>query len=159
MGKTLTEQYQEISNKYMRSGKPWPATTEQIARWAIEKKLWAPQPQSLIKLCAEQLSEAMRVEYFTDPQGRKVRAKHAARVTERGKQLTLWADIRSATRGHMAIAFQQRRQQVLGECHQLKTDVDSYNQNGNPGKQIEMIFDFTMDLAEWDVADRTGIKI
>jgi hypothetical protein len=33
----------------------------------------------------------------------------------------------------MEIAFQQRRQQILGDCRQLKTDVDSYNDNYNSG--------------------------
>lgn len=150
---TLKEQMQDITNRYMRSGEPWPATTEQIARWVISQKLWSPQPSSLIKQCAEQLAEAMRAEYFTDPQGRRVRAKHAARMSQGGEQITLWADIRTAPRRHMEIALQQRRQQILGDCHQLKIDVDSYNQNDNPGPQIEMVFDFTTDLAEYDAAE------
>jgi hypothetical protein len=153
---TFHEEMRAIANKYMRSGRPWPATAEQIARWAIDNKLWAPQARSLVRLCAEQLSDAMHLEYFTDPQGRRVRAKHCARITQRGKQLTLWADIRSAPHRHMEVAFQQRRQQVLGDCHQLKIDVDSYNQNRNPEKPIQMSFDFTKDLqeAEVDMADR-----
>ena len=40
--------------------------------------LWAPQPSALIRQCAEELSRAMREEYVTDPQGRRVRAKHVA---------------------------------------------------------------------------------
>ena len=53
----------------------------------------------------------------------------------------------------MAAAFQQRRQQVVSDCRQLKVDVDSYNQNQNDGKPIQMIFDFTLDLAELELAD------
>ncbi len=152
MARSLTEQMQDITSRYMRSEEPWPATADQIARWAIGKKLWAPQPGSLIKQCAEQLSEAMRAEYFTDPQGRRVRAKHAARI----KQTTFWADIRTAERKHLAISFQQRRNGILGDCHQLKIDVDSYNQNENPGRQIQMVFDFRTDLAEYDGAGNTA---
>ncbi len=152
MGSTLTKQMQDITNRYMRSGEPWPATVEQIARRAINKKLWFPQPGSLIRQCAEQLAEAMRAEYFTDPQGRRVRAKHAARI----KQTTFWADIRTAGRKHLEVAFQQRRNGILGDCHQLKIDVDSYNQNGNPGRKIQMVFDFRTDLAEYDGADNTA---
>ncbi len=48
----------------------------------------------------------------------------------------------------MEIAFQQRRQQIVGDCRQLKTDADSFNDNSNPGSPIQMIFDFTDDLAE-----------
>lgn len=153
---TFHEEMQAIANRYMNSGESWPASIEQIAEWAIKHKLWVPQARSLVRLCAEQLSEAMRMEYFTDPQGRRVRAKHCARITKHGKQLVLWDDLRTATHKHMEVSFQQRRQQVFGDCHQLKIDVDSYNQNRKPAKQIEIIFDFTKDLqeAEYDAADR-----
>jgi hypothetical protein len=69
-----------------------------------------------------------------------------------GEQYAFWADIRSAAREQMEIAFQQRRLQVIGECRQLKTDVDSYNENRNQGAPIQMIFDFTLDLQELDSA-------
>lgn len=57
-------------------------------------------------------------------------------------------DIRTAGRQHMQIAFQQRRQQIVGDCRQLKADVDSYNENKNDGKPIRIIFDFTLELVE-----------
>jgi hypothetical protein len=94
------------------------------------------------------LADAYREEYFTDPQGLRVRAKHAARVKRRGEQLVLWADMRTAPRSHMELAFQQRRRQALGECRQLKTDVDSYNDAHAGEPLIQMIFDFTKDLEE-----------
>ncbi|HUT73485.1 MAG TPA: hypothetical protein VM221_01470 [Armatimonadota bacterium] len=94
----------------------------------------------------------MREQYVTDPQGRSVRAKHVARVNRNGEQLPLWADIRSASREHMEIAFQQRRQQIVGDCRQLKTDVDSFNENRNPGAPIQMVLDFTYDVEELEAA-------
>jgi hypothetical protein len=48
----------------------------------------------------------------------------------------------------MEIAFQQRRQQIVGDCRQLKADVDSYNENYNSGEAIQTVFDFTEDLEE-----------
>jgi hypothetical protein len=48
----------------------------------------------------------------------------------------------------MEIAFRQRRQQIVGDCRQLKTDLDSYNENYNAGESLQMVFDFTNDLAE-----------
>lgn len=56
-------------------------------------------------------------------------------------------DIRTADPHHMQIAFQQRRRLVVGDCRQLKTDVDSYNENAEPSLPIQMVFDFTADLA------------
>lgn len=142
----LNEQLQHIVNRYIEAGGEWPATTREIAFWAINNKLWGPQRSKIIDICAEQLAHAMREEYITDPQGRKVRAKHAARIS--GTQQVLWDDIRTASREHMQAAFQQRRQQIVGDCRQLKLDVDSYNENKNDSKPIQLILDFTLDIAE-----------
>jgi hypothetical protein len=90
----------------------------------------------------------MREEYITDPQGRKVRAKHAARIDQEGEQLVLWADIRTASRSYMETAFKQRRNQIVSDCYQLKTDVDSFNENRSADRPIQMVFDFTYDLEE-----------
>jgi hypothetical protein len=89
----------------------------------------------------------MRNEYITDPQGRRVRVKHAARVKREGKQVTLWGDWNCDPQ-FMAISFAQRRRLVVGEAYQLKLDVDSYNQNANKGRQIAMSFNFESDITE-----------
>ena len=142
----LNEQLQRIVNQYIRAGEEWPATSHQMAKYAIANHLWEAQRTTVIDICAEQLARAMREEYIRDPQGRVVRAKHAARVE--GEQTVLWDDIRTASRGHMVVALQQRRQQIVGDCRQLKLDTDSYNENNNPGKPIQMVFNFTDDLVE-----------
>ena len=148
MPKTYNEQMQGIVNDYVNEGEPWPTTSRAIANWAVRTGRWKPQPASVIDQCAEHLSRAMREEYITDPQGRSVRSKHAAKVNEAGKQTSLWADIRTAPRGHMQLALQQRRLQVVGDCKQLKFDADSYNENQNTGEPIQISFDFTRDLME-----------
>lgn len=151
-GKTYGDQMRSIANRYRESGQEWPATAKQIAAWAILRGLWQPQPSTLIDRCADELARAMREDYITDPQGRRVRAKHAARLEERGEQRTFWEDIRTASREHMEIAFQQRRQQIVGDCWQLKMDADSYNENNSREEPIQMIFNFTDDLAEMEAA-------
>lgn len=143
---------QAIVRRYQESGEPWPASAHQMAEWAIRTKLWVRSQSSIVDECAELLTRAMREDYVTDPQGRLVRAKHAARVERNGVQTTLWDDIRTADRVHMEIAFQQRRQQIVGDCRQLKTDADSYNENANKGRAIQIVFDFRPDLAEIEAA-------
>jgi len=145
---SYTRLMQDIVGKYREAGQPWPAAKRTIAAWAVRNRVWQPQPSKLIDQCADEIARAMREEYFTDPQGRRVRAKHAAKFVQDGLQATLWGDIRSEDRRFFAVAFQQRRQQILGECQQLKTDVDSFNENRNSGEAIQIVFDFTMDLAE-----------
>lgn len=149
MGPTFNEQMQAIVAKYIAAGEPWPASTRQIAGWMIRNRLWEPSRSSMIDQCADQIARALREEHITDPQGRSVRAKHAARMPRSdGESETLWGDIRTASPEHMEIAFQQRRQQILGDCRQLKTDVDSFNENRKPEREIQMVFDFTLDLME-----------
>ena len=147
---SYSEQMQEIVRQYQAAGEPWPAASRTIATWAIRNKLWQPQPSAIISQCADQLSRALREEYRTDPQGRRVRAKHPAPMCQGGKQMLLWDDIKTASRDHMHTAFQTRRRQIVGDCHQLKTDIDSYNDNYNVGQTIPMVFDFTQDLQELD---------
>ena len=142
------EHMQKLVDEYRKSGMPWPASAKEIAAWAIEHEHWQPHRSRIIEQCAGDLSRAMREEYITDPQGRRVRAKHAARILHHGEQRMLWDDIRYASRNHMHRAFQLRRNQIVGDCRQLKTDVDSFNDNANDGESIQMVFDFTRDLEE-----------
>lgn len=144
---------QRIVRQYRDDGQPWPATARDMANWAIRNGLWKQRPDSAIRECSEDLSRAMREEYITDPRGRTVRSKHAARITKNGVQAVLWADIFTAPREHMQIAFQQRRQQIVGDCRQLKLDVDSYNEQSSSGAPIQMVFDFTEDLLELEALE------
>jgi hypothetical protein len=145
---TYSKQLQDVVHVYMESGQAWPASTHDIAKWVVNKGLWRPQPSAVIDQCANHLARAMREEHIVDPQGRLVRAKHVAKMERNGEQVALWEDIRTASRQHMEIALKQRRQQIVGDCKQLKTDMDSFNENRNPGKPIQMVFDFTLDLEE-----------
>ena len=74
-----------------------------------------------------------------------------------GGQVALWDDIRTADRQHMTLAFQQRRQQIVGDCRQLKTDVDSYNENGNKGAPLQIVLDFTEDVAELEALEEREV--
>ena len=145
---SYTEQMQNIVDEYVEAGGAWPATARDMAGWAINNKKWVASPSALINRCAEDLARAMREELIRDPQGRAVRAKHVAQIQKDGDQFMMWADIRTASRDHMAAAFQLRRQQVVGDCRQLKNDVDSFNDNRSPVDPIQMSFDFTLDLIE-----------
>lgn len=152
MGSTYLRELQDIVKKYRAETQPRPVTSREIAVWAIKNKLWSMGEAQAINRCADDLARAMREEYIIDPQGRKVRTKHAAKVPVNEKQQTLWDDIRTADRKFMAIALQQRRRQIVGDCRQLKADMDSYNQNYNPSDPIQMVFDFTLDVLEAEVA-------
>jgi len=141
----------EIVRQFRKANDNKPATTAEMANSAVRNG-WKPTPIEIERHLAEQLSQAMREEYLRDPQGRKVRAKHAAHI----EQGVLWLDIRDKrpdTRGLLEIAFQNRRQQIVGDCRQLKVDIDTYNENWNNAEPIQYLFDFTDDLAEIELAE------
>jgi len=89
---------------------------------------------------------------MTDSKGRRVRVKHPAKMWLDGEQTVLWDDIRTAPRLHMQVAFQNRRQGIVSDCRQLKADCDSYNDANPTVGPLQLVFDFTMDLAEDDAA-------
>lgn len=156
--KTKTEMLQEVVESYRRAHKVSSVNLQEVAAWAVHEKVYEPERRSTIKILARELQAALRESYFTDPQGRRVRKKHAQRLWEdvtEGKhvQKVFWHDITVATRPQMQAAFQQRRQGVVMDCRQLKLDVDSYNENFNTSVSIQMVFDFTEDLEELEHAD------
>jgi hypothetical protein len=155
--KTYNESLQEIVEKYREAGERWPTDRKTIAAWAVQQRLWEPSRKSAVSQLAIDLGRAMRDEYLTDPQGRRVRRKHARRIEEElptgeYKQTTIWDDITTASPVHMHMSLQQRRRMILGDCHQLKTDAESYNENYNPdpNQPIQLSWDFTYDLAEME---------
>jgi len=148
---SLVEQNQRIVARYRESGQPWPATAVDIARWAIGKKLWDIHPSKIVRQCADQIADAMRQEYITDPQGRRVRVKHVAPYDEKGQTSLKWDDMRSARPEHMQTSFAYKRQLIVSDCWQLKLEIDSYNENYNKGKLVQTVFDFNDDLAELEI--------
>ena len=145
---TYNEQMQAVWKKYEDTVAPTPAGPRVVADWAIKHGFWKPHPSDIVSQCADDLVKALREEYRTDRYGRRYRAKHAVRILQHGKQASLWADIENAPRSHMEKAFQQRRRQIVGDCHQLKTDVDVYNEANKGTEPIQVILNFTQDVEE-----------
>ncbi len=142
------EQLQQFFPRYMReTGRIGAVDPHDVAAWALQKKLWEPRPKDIIKQLADDLSKAWREEYRTDKYGRRYRTKHAVKGSG-PHQHTLWADMEGASRNHMEQAFGQRRQQVVGDCLQLKTDVDVFNDKRPEEEPIYVVLDFTNDVDE-----------
>jgi hypothetical protein len=141
-------QLEKIVREYRLAGGVWPTTSHAIARWAMANRRWEQPQDSALRQCAREISRAMRAEYVRDGSGRKVRVKHAVVLRDGDAQTVLWDDIRTASRDHMEVSFQQRRERIVGDCKQLKTDVDSYNASHPAGDPLQIVFDFRNDLAE-----------
>lgn len=146
------KQMQKIVSDYRGAGERWPATKRDIAAWAIKTGKWEMPASTVLDRCASDIGEAMAEMYFTDAKGRRVRQLHPATITRQGVLFTEWDDIRTAPREHIQLSAQQKRKSIVGECRQLKVDVDSYNDAHPDQAKIQMSFDFTMDLAEIEAA-------
>jgi len=131
MSKTAARSYSDamldIVRLYLADGGVEPIDLDGLARYAIDNRLWEKHRSTLVQLCKRDLSRALREQFHTDPQGRQVRTYHATKLRSGDGQLVFWADLRTAPPEHVELAFQQRRSQVVGDCRQLKMDVDSYN--------------------------------
>jgi hypothetical protein len=121
-----------------------------IAEWAYKNGLHKPNTKTIIDAIASDISQTFREEYRTNKNGQRYRAKHAVRSKNGNKTLSLWADMddEQAPREHFVRSFAQRRQQIVGDCYQLKTDVDVYNTKDCSQEPIQIILDFTYDIEE-----------
>jgi hypothetical protein len=71
-------------------------------------------------------------------------------MSKASSKKTVVIDTRTASRTECHMAFQQERQRILQDITRLHTDVQSINQNRFPDYPIEIVFDFTEDLKEFD---------
>lgn len=142
------EQLQKVWHKYEAKHGDVPATTREAVAWGVsEGLLEVPEVDPLARL-SEDMADALREEYATDRHGRRYRVNHAVRVTKGGVQYTFWAMMKDAPRAHMQKAFVQRREQIVGDCVQLYTDVAAYNGFNSDEAPIQMLFDFREDIEE-----------
>ncbi len=146
---TKTEHLQQIWHDYDSRQDHKPSSAREAVEWAVQEGLLELPDIDPHDVLAGQMSSALRDEYQTDAQGRRYRVNHAVRVTKGGVQYTFWAAMGFAPHNHMERAFTQRREQIVGDNVQLKTDVDVYN-DMNRGKrpEIQLVLDYTEDVAE-----------
>lgn len=142
--KDYVERYQA------ETGAEGPLDLHELAAWALRNGFHKPNAKTLIDAIAADIAQVFREEYRTDSQGRRYRAKHAATHKRGNRTLSLWADLDdpNSPHSHFVRSFAQRRQQIVGDCVQLKTDVDVYNDKRNPTEPIQIPLDFTLDVAE-----------
>lgn len=151
--KTQKEKLQELFHQYTEAHGGVPAPTSEVAKWAVDHGLIERPRVDPMDILADRMANALREEYGTDPEtGQRYRKNHAARVTRHGVQFTMWAELDSAPREFMQRALQQRRQQIVGDCIQLKADVDVFNRRNPHEEPIQMILDFADDVAEHEAA-------
>ncbi len=145
---TQTDELQALWRRYEHEHNHEPTSAREVVEWAVDQGLLELPIIDPLDVLAGQMSRALREEYATDVEGRRYRKNHAVRVTKNGVQTTFWGIMGFAHRSHMERAFNQRREQVIGDCLQLQIDVEAYNAMNPSEKPIQLVLDFTDDVAE-----------
>ena len=143
----FNEQLLRIVEDYRAAGEPWPATREQMAEWAVANDRYQLTRGMAVSQCAEKISRAMGLEHVKDNQGRSVRKYYAARVRENGATGHEMGRSKCRAPFHGG-SCRKSKESGLGQCWQLKNDIDSYNERRCPDQPIQMDFNFNVDLEE-----------
>ena len=146
---TKNEKLQQIWHRYENGRGHKPCSAREAVEWAVNEGMLELPSIDPYDVLAGEMATALREEYQTDERGRRYRVNHAVRVSKGGVQYTFWAMMNYAPHEHMQKAFTQRREQVVGDLVQLKTDVDVYNDmNRGKNPEIQLVLDLTDDVAE-----------
>lgn len=150
---TKNEKLQAAWHSYERIRKHVPTGTKEAVRWAVHEGLLELPTIDPYEVLAGQMATALREEMATNEKGQRYRVNHAVRITRGGVQQTMWATMGFAPHDHMERAFTQRREQIVGDCVQLKIDVDTYNALKPQNlPKVQLVLDFTDDVAERELA-------
>jgi hypothetical protein len=150
---TKNQQLQKVFKHFENGKGHLPTSAREACEWGVQEGLLSLPEVDPYDILAGQMAAALREEYDIDAMGRKFRVNHAVRVTKSGVQTTFWATLGFAPRDHMQKAFTQRRNQIIGDCFQLKIDVDVYNDLNPSEEPIQLILNFEDDVTErqyWD---------
>jgi hypothetical protein len=153
---------QDLVEEYRQEVGDGPLSLQAIAAWIYQNNRFRPTKEETLRLLVRHLSDAMRTQYKTDPEGRRVRRKHAVRYKETDadgtkRQLVLWYDIDIAPPHFMFESLQQRRGGIANDCWQLKQDLDSYNNYYNKGEPIQILLDFREDMEDREASGYTPL--
>lgn len=152
---SMTERMQKAWHKYDSKQDHKPTTTRQASEWAVADGLLELPEVDPYDVLAEKMANALRDETRTDSLGRRYRVNHAVRVTKSGVQYTFWGTMGFAPIDHMHKSYAWRRNQVIDDLFQLKTDVDVFNDMmGDKRQYFQLVLNFTDDIAEREEIER-----
>lgn len=124
------------------------------AKWAVETKRYQRIPPTMEQQCRIDMRRALQQSHYIDPQGNKVRAKHAVKLEYNGEQITLYVDSRTAKPDLMQKTFDQIWQAIGNDVKRHSIEKQSYDLN-NPYGETLSLFDYNFN-AQAEEARMTG---
>lgn len=147
--KSFSQRMQELAHEYMKLHNVDSIELEQVSEWACSTGRYQRRPVSMVQQCRRELADALRVQHYTDPQGREIRRMHPVRIATKGEQMVIWADIITAKPQHMRLSLAQNRQGILADCLAHSAIVDSYNENNRHDATLDLFdYNFNPDIEE-----------
>jgi len=143
---TKREQLLRIKDAYRTEHGNLPATSREMADWAVATGRYKLPPFATERRCAEELSDAMALEMMSVSEGRRVRTMHTWRDEKQGN---LWDHIHTITLPNFQLSLAFQRNCAYGIVRQAKIDMDYFNNDLHPdGPAAQMSFNFEKDLAD-----------
>lgn len=122
---------------------------DEVAQWMIDEKRFGVEQPIVRKELAKKLAKAANRRRVRNPQGRRVREYHAAKLpvrTKSGKlvQKTFWAHRSEMEASFAHASMDQRQRQAEGFCRSMYNDAQDLNDNNNnlEGNPIQLELDF-----------------
>jgi hypothetical protein len=138
--------YQQAAQEYMRLNGVSEFDPADVAQWMIDTKQYNEKERSKLLRCKQELTDALRSQRLTDPQGRDVRAMLGARYkSKQGELFSKWAPLFEAKPNHARLSGQQWRRSIRGEVLVHDRTFRSYNENNTHGAQLPL-FDYNFNL-------------
>lgn len=120
---------------------------DQASDWAIATNRYQRVPMTMKQQCMRDMRRALQHAMYTDPQGNKVRTKHAIKGWL-GEQLPLYIDIRTARPDMATEAFKQSYNGIENDVKRHAIEKQSYDLNNLYGATLPL-FDYDFNaLAE-----------
>lgn len=126
---------------------------DRAADWALATNRYQRLPMSIKQQCMVDMRRALQQATYTDPQGNKVRSKHAVKGWL-GQQLTFWIDPRTAKPDVMMEAFKQTYNGIGNDVKRHAIEKQSYDLNNLYGATLPL-FDYDFNALA-DVARASG---
>jgi len=151
--KTYAEQLEDLTEQYLDETKVKSYTLEDVALWAIDKRLWQPYPRDIRKILQEHLRKALGSIHREDPQGRSVRAHHAVPLLRDKQTVFEWFKPENMDYDQMLASYRYRRGLAKNDVKQCFNDTTSWNENYSDGKLVDQDYDFNKDLLDDSAPD------
>jgi len=156
MSMTKREQLLRIRDEYRAAHDNAPATSREMADWAVANGKYKLPTHATERRCAEELADAMRLDLMTVDGGRRVRTMHAWPASN---QRTLWDHITTISRPNMELSVAGKRNGILGELKQVKIDLDFFNELHADEPPVQFAFNFEPDLADAGLLKPSSIEL